>query len=317
MSQKRSPVPKMKGVSAFLSTPPVEAVDENTAEAAPTSTQVPLKQIQLPSKQPRRYFDPEKLEQLASSVKQHGILEPLLVRPLKNAKYELVAGERRYKAAQLAKLAEVPVTVRELSDQEAWQLALVENLQREDLNPVEETEGVLELLTLRLECEKEEILDALTQFATAQKKGADLSGNVSRRIDAITEILDSTVGLTPESFRTSRLPLLNLPPDVLDAIRQGKLEYTKARAIARVKDEDQRADLLEQAIAEDLPLSEIKVRVKEGKPGLEPTPEKIVAQRWSEIGKRLQKSKVWSDRKKRDRITKLLDELDKLTLSDS
>ena len=113
---------------------------------------LPLTSICLPAQQPRRYFDPEKLEQLTLSVKEHGILEPILVRPVegKPDQYELVAGERRYRAAQQLKLTEIPVVIRHLTDTEALQLALVENLQREDLNPVEETEGILQLLSIQL-----------------------------------------------------------------------------------------------------------------------------------------------------------------------
>ena len=92
-----------------------------------------------------------------------------------------------------------------------------------------------------------------------------------------------------------------------------QIEYTKAQSIARVKDEEQRAKLLKQAISKNMTLSEIKSQIQTIKPESEQPPEKIAAQRLGEIGKRLQKSSVWSDRKKRDRITKLLDELDRLT----
>ena len=259
MTKKRTEVPPMRGVGAFLSTSE-DSVNEVIGESTNTIT---IENICLPAKQPRRFFDSQKLEDLATSIRQHGILEPILVRPLSGGQYELVAGERRYRAAQLAGLKDVPVVVRELSDQDALQVALVENLQREDLNPIEETEGLLDLLTLNLKCSQEEILDALTQMATAQKKGSDLSGNVSRRVQSIAEILESTVGLTPESFRTSRLPLLRLPSDVLEVLRQGKLEYTKARAIARIKDDLARQKLLQEAIAQNLSLTQIKERLKD------------------------------------------------------
>jgi len=185
-------------------------------------------------------------------------------------------------------------------------------LQREDLNSIEATEGVLELLTLTMGCSQEEISEALTQMATAQKKGVELSGNVSRQIETIANILESTINLTPESFRTSRLPLLNLPSDILDSLRQGKLEYTKARAIARVKDGQQREELLERVLTQNLSLSEIKARLKELKPETAASTEQVLVDRMAEITKRLKKSTVWSERRKKDRITKLLDELEKL-----
>ena len=304
MTKKRSGVPPMRGVSAFLSTPS-DSTNEATIE--PTDT-IAIASIRLPAKQPRRFFDPKKLEDLATSIKQHGILEPLLVRPLPRGKYELVAGERRYKAAQLAGLKEVPTVVRELSDQDAVWLALVENLQREDLNPLEETEGLLDLLTLNLKCSQEDILDALTQMATAQKKGTNLSGNVSRRIESIAKILESTVGLTPESFRTSRLPLLKLPSDVLEALRQGKLEYTKARTIARVKDATQREALLAAAIAEDLSLTQIKERLKDLTSTVEKEP--TLGDRLVAVSRKVKQG--LDDPKKQKRLEKLLQEIESL-----
>jgi len=119
--------------------------DQNAA-----ATFVPLNQIIRDPNQVRRYFDPQKLAGLTESVKQIGIIEALLVRPLPNGNYKLVAGERRYRAAAAAALTEVPVTIRDLNDVESLEISLVENLQRDDLNPVEETEGVLQLLSIRL-----------------------------------------------------------------------------------------------------------------------------------------------------------------------
>ena len=127
---------------------PVDSLDSLFGTAV--AELVPTKNIKTRS-QPRRYFDPAKQEQLVQSVKQHGILDPLLVRPMPKNQYELVAGERRYRAAVALNLELVPVVIKQLSDQEALQLALVENLQREELNPVEETEGILQLLSLHLD----------------------------------------------------------------------------------------------------------------------------------------------------------------------
>ena len=299
MTKNRSTVPQMRGVSAFLSTPVGETASTNL---------VSISTIHLPSSQPRRYFDPEKLQHLTDSIKQHGILEPLLVRPLKQGGYELVAGERRYRAAKASGLDNVPVTVRELSDQEAVQLALVENLQREDLNPVEETEGVLELLTLTLSCSREQISEALTQMATAQKKGVDLSGNVSRQVETIANILESTINLTPESFRTSRLPLLNLPLDILDTLRQGKLEYTKARALARVRDEQQRQQLLQDAIERSLSLTQIKQQIRE-LTVVSKVDQPTMSDRLISISRKL---KGLDDPKKQKQLEKLLQDLESL-----
>lgn len=302
--RKRTNQPyQIKGVDAlFGETEQTETEDRHiaTADLAPFG------------QQPRRYFDPEKLNQLVESIKQHGILEPLLVRSTAHGKYEIVAGERRYRAATMLGLTEVPVVIRDFSDQEALQVALIENLQREDLNPIEETEGILELVAIRLQKDVEYVITLLSQAAHPERNSVD---NVIHREEwqVLQKIFDTVGRFTPESFRTNRLPLLNLPVDILNALREGKIAYTKARAIARVKDEDQRSQVLQQAIAKELSLNEIKAAIKELAPEPDLTPEKVMAQRWSEIGKRFQQGKVLSDRKKRDRITKLLDELEKLT----
>ncbi|MBD2034288.1 ParB/RepB/Spo0J family partition protein [Leptolyngbya sp. FACHB-321] len=303
MASKRPQVPQMRGVTDLFSM--------EVEGAQPTST-VPINKILLSKHQPRRYFDPEKLAQLTQSVKEHGILEPLLVRP-SGSSYELIAGERRYRAAQTVGLTEVPVVVRAFDDRQALQVALIENLQRDDLNPVEETEGLLQLLAIDLDVTTDEVVSVLNQAANAKKRGLDLTDNVIRQVKAIESLLSTVGRFNAESFRVNRLPLLNLPDEVLETLREGKLEFTKARALARVKDEGQRSKLLKQAIAKNLSLNEIRAAVKELTPEAALTVEKMVAQRWSEIGKQLQKTEVWSDRKKRDRITKLLDELEKLT----
>lgn len=303
MPSKRPQVPQMRGVTDLFSMDVKEEQATNT---------VPIDKIVLPKHQPRRYFDPEKLAQLTQSVKEHGILEPLLVRP-SGTGYELVAGERRYRAAQSLELKDVPVVIREFDDRQALQVALIENLQRDDLNPVEETEGILQLLAIDLNATTDEVISVLNQAANAKKRGQQLTDNVIRQLEVIENLLSAVGRFSAESFRVNRLPLLNLPSDVLEAVRQGRIEFTKARAIARVKDEEQRSKLLKQAVSKNLSLNEIKVAIKELTPESELTPEKVLVERLGEISKRLRKSETWGDRKKKDRITKLLDELDKLT----
>ncbi len=284
------------------------------ASVEPSLT-LPIQQIQLPKKQPRRYFNTEKQTQLVKSVKEHGILEPLLVRPLGGG-YELIAGERRYRAAQEVGLKDIPVVIREFDDRQALQVALMENLQREDLNPVEETEGVLDLLAISLDLPKSEVTALLHRANHAKNRDLQLEDNVILQLETVESVLEIVGKFTAESFRVNRLPLLNLPEVILDALRQGKLEYTKARAIARVKDEQQRSELLEQAVTEKLSLGDIKERVKYLKPEGKATPEQVLVDRIAEIGKRLRKIETWGDTKKKGRITKLLDELDKLTAVD-
>lgn len=237
------PPAQIRGVAALL----------GDDEPEPTQ-ELSLTQIELPSSQPRKYFDPEKMAQLVDSVREKGILEPLLVRPKTNGNYELVAGERRYRAAKTLNLESVPVAIRELSDNEVLEVALIENLQREDLNSVEETEGVLQLIALKLGVAIAEVKSLLYRFINETKSTNNvISKEELTRVEAILIPL----GINWKSFTINRLPVLNLPEDVLEAVRQG-LEYTKARAIARVKDDQQRQELLNQAVDSGWSLNQIR-----------------------------------------------------------
>ena len=291
--------------------------DPSSVQPDQPSMTVSLTAIKLPVKrQPRRYFDPEKMAQLVASIQQHGVLEPILVRPLGDNNYELIAGERRFRAAQEAGLTQIPVVSREFSDQEALQVRLVENLQRDDLNPIEETEAVLELLAITLDTSVEEVKSVIYQAANAKNRGQELKGNVSLQLGKVESCLTELGRFNLESLRSSRLPLLNLPSSILEALREGKLEYTKARTIARVKDDQQRDILLEQAIAQSLSLNEIKLRIKELKPDSEKASEQTFIDRITEITRRLKKNKTWNERKKRDQLAHLLDKLERLTGED-
>jgi ParB family transcriptional regulator, chromosome partitioning protein len=311
-TRKRPEVKPMRSVSAFLSQP-AEATSEGLSQQT-----VPIEKITLPPKQPRRYFDPEKMAQLVRSVGELGILEPLLVRVLpggkQELKYELLAGERRFRAAQELGLKEVPIVAREFSDREALQVALIENLQREDLNPVEETEAVMELLALDLGVEQGEVVSILNQAANAQKRGLELTENVFRQYEQIENLLKGIGRFTAQSFRSSRLPLLNLPEEILETLRQGKLEYTKARAIAQVKDESQRKKLLKQVVAKDLSLIQVREQVAQLNvvPEGEENPEVTLRARVDELLRRVKRSKVWDDPKKHRKLEKALAELEGL-----
>jgi ParB family transcriptional regulator, chromosome partitioning protein len=307
-TRKRPEVKPMRSVSAFLSQP-AEAASETLNQQT-----VPIEQITLPPKQPRRYFDPDKMAQLVRSVEELGILEPLLVRVLPTDKYELLAGERRFRAAQELGLKVVPIVAREFSDREALQVALIENLQREDLNPVEETEAVMELLALDLGVEQVEVVSILNQAANAQKRGLELTENVFRQYEQIENLLKGIGRFTAQSFRSSRLPLLNLPEEILETLRQGKLEYTKARAIAQVKDEQQRKKLLKQVVAKDLSLVQVREQVVQLNTEQvdEESPEATLQARVGELLRRVKRSKIWDDPKKHRKLEKALAELEGL-----
>jgi ParB family transcriptional regulator, chromosome partitioning protein len=322
---------KLQGVAALLgegaysretsgknySSPEISQDSENT-QNAPTSIAIAL--IQLPPSQPRRYFDPEKIEELSRSVQELGILEPLLVRPVTGGNYELVAGERRYKAAQLAGLTQVPVVIREMDDVTTTKVQLVENLQREDLNPIEETEGILELLALQLEWQRDEVISYLNRMRNVCDRyddNSEVRHNVMSQSETqiIGELFASLGRMSWESFVKNRLPLLNLPSCVLEALRQGKLEYTKARAIAKVKDGESRKQLLDSAIAYNFSLNEIKRKIKEIEQQVKPETPSIKDQ-VDNTFRRLKQSKVWEDPKKKVKVEKLLAQLDALIVDE-
>ena len=297
-------------------TAPVTLFGEAEPLSAPNM--VAITRIQLPAQQPRRYFDPQKMEQLVLSVKEHGILEPLLVRTLDDPNiYELVAGERRYRAAKEAGLSDVPAVIRNLTDEQAVQLALIENLQREDLNPIEETEGVLQLLALKLEMAVNEIPKLLyrMQHEAKGKVAHNVMGNLEN--EAVQAVFASLATMTWESFVNNRLPLLNLPDEVLEALQQGKIAYTKAQAIARVKDEDQRKNLLEDAIAQDFSLIQIKERVDRLKSNTAAAADQPpLKSQIDDVLKLAKRSKAWDDPKKQKKLEKVLADL-RLLVSDA
>ncbi len=320
-TKRRSKEPyQIQGVDALFGKP----LDDNQSKS-----KLSLLQIQLPDTQPRRYFEPKAMEDLVESIKAHGLLQPILVRPLdeirgmndsldspiQNVRDELVAGERRYRAARSAGLREVPVVIRKLSQEEAFQLALMENLQREDLNPVEETEAILQLLTFQLKLSNKEVIELFSAAAHPQRASVD---NVihSQKWQQLLELFRLVGKFTPESFRTNRLPLLKLPQDILEPLRQGKIEYTKAKTIARIKDETARKQLIEEAISSSLSLSQLRERVKEIQPNSQ---KEEILNRLDHTYKQVKKSKksLLSNPKKRKKLDSLLTQIEKLLSAES
>ncbi len=323
MSKKEQPyTSQLKGVAALLG----ESFNQ-TQSTANSPTTVAINLIKLPPSQPRRYFDPKKLEELSRSVKELGIFAPLLVRPLSGGDYELVAGERRYRAASMAGLTEVPVVVREMDDAITYQVRLVENLQREDLNPLEETEGILEFLVLRLEMARDEVISHLNRMRNVcdrYEENSELRHNVMSQPETkiIEELFASLGRMSWQSFVKNRLPLLNLPPDVLEVLRSGQIEYTKALAIARIQDEKTRIQFLEDAITYNLSLSEIKRKIKEIESAAQSessdqTESASIKERVDDTFQRFKKAKVWDDPKKKAKVEKLLAQLNALIEDDN
>jgi ParB family chromosome partitioning protein len=286
-----------------------------------TEQNLPISVIVLPDYQPRLFFDKQKLEELAQNIKSQGILNRLIVRRITGTdKYELVAGGRRFRAAQKAGLSEVPVVVKKLTDDEALAIALTENLQREDLNPLEETEGIIRLLAVKTGNPQEAIPQILTRMYNDSKRKSSSEQNVLFTDDGqtIQAVFNELSTISWESFVSSRLSLLNLPRDILSPLKEGKIEYTKAKAIAKVKDEEKRVELLEEAITHELSLSQIRERLRllgsQESNNSTPTAQKSL----NETYEKLKKAQLWKkDPKKWHKAQTLLMKLEQLLEPDA
>ena len=285
--------------------------DDEVAE--PTAEKLlSIELIELPSSQPRRYFDSQAMQALVQSVKTDGILQTLLVRPLGEEKYELVAGERRYRAARELGLTEVPVITRDLTQQQALRVALVENFQWEDLNSVEETEGILQMLSHHLEYDLEEVVRLLYRMQNDVQRMND-NVIIHQETQIVVKVFSELGRMSWESFVSNRLGLLKLPSDIQEALRRGQIEYTKARALAKVKDESARKSLLFVAIGECLSLTQIKERIADLKAGTsEEEPEENLKTQIKGALTKANKPKAWSDPEKQKRLQKILIELESL-----
>lgn len=222
-----------------------------------SNRELPLADIRLNPDQPRKFFDEEALESLAESIRKKGVLQPILVREHSDG-YELVAGERRFRAAQRAGLETIPAVIRDISDQEGLEIALIENLQREDLNPVEETDATLSLLSLSLNIPAQDVLEAIRQSHYRALGRIDNNVVINPRVEAVEALFKQIGRYTASSFYSHRIPILQLPGALIQAVREGKLEYSKARTLAGVEDENLRAELLQLTLDENLSLKQLK-----------------------------------------------------------
>ena len=220
---------------------------DNSIEEIASTSAVKLKIMDIePNRdQPRKIFDEDALAELADSIAKHGVIQPLLVRPMPDGSYQLVAGERRWRASRIAGLTEVPVVIKELSDDEAMALALIENLQREDLNAIEEAQGIKALMDTL----------SLTQDEAAERVGK------SRPAVA------------------NALRLLKLPDSVIALVSDGKLSPGHARALLGFKDEQDIIETADLIIEKGLTVRDVEKLVK--KRNKEPKAEKPAARRAS------------------------------------
>ena len=197
-----------RGLSALMA----DVTEVETPVIGGSSAQrfVPIDQIEANPDQPRKQFAQGDLDDLAASIKEKGVIQPLIVRILDNSRYQIVAGERRWRASQMARLHELPVVVRQFSDAEVLEVAIIENIQRSDLNPVEEAVGYRQLMD---------------RFGHTQEKMAEALGKSRSHI-------------------ANLLRLLNLPADVIEFVRNGDLSSGHARALVPAENASELAKLI-------------------------------------------------------------------------
>ncbi len=221
----------------------LESLFEDAARdvGGPVST-LPLREIEPDKDQPRKDFDEQALAELADSIARHGLLQPIAVRAAAGGAYKIIAGERRWRAARLAGLSEVPVVIKDVTDAEAMELALIENLQREDLDPVEEAMGYRQLMD---RCE-------LTQEQAAQKLGKS------------------------RSAVANSLRLLNLPDDVLAFLKEGKLSTGHAKVLLGLPDAALMKQVAEAVVGQNLNVRQTEALCKKlAKPQKPPKPQPL------------------------------------------
>lgn len=234
---RRRPLALGRGLGALLGD--VRREEASNGAAAPTGDMNGLATLAVAAiephpDQPRRRFDDAALDELAASIAQRGMIQPIIVRPLAEGRYQIVAGERRWRAAQRARLHEIPALVRELDDGEVTALALIENLQREDLNPIEE---------------------ARAYYRLTREQGLS-QADIARMVDK------------SRSYVTNIVRLLTLPESVIALVESGQLSMGHARALIGVENA---AAIAEEAVARGLSVREVEQRARRDARGEAPS----------------------------------------------
>lgn len=236
----------------------VGSLDSENEHRLPQAQLLALDVLDANPRQPRRFFDSASLQQLAESLKERGILQPLMVRPLESGRYEIVYGERRWRAARLAELSEVPVLIRDLSPQEAEIISAVENLQREDLNRYDEVMYKLRLVAQMFEMTPAQAITLLKQLRAHPERE-------SEQVAQLEQLFTQLGREQWRSFVTNGLPVLRLPPSMAEALQSGTLDYSKAVLLSRAPEQHHKA-LLKRLLTKNLTHAELKEAIAKLKP---------------------------------------------------
>lgn len=234
-----------RGLGALLEDSPAKGQGDEKQEypSAGSMNEIPLEEIEVNPFQPRTHFDQEALQELAESIKVQGIIQPITVRKLAKSKYQLISGERRFQASRLAGLKKIPAYVRTADDQQMLEMALIENIQRENLNAIEIALSYQRLLT---ECDL---------------KQEELGDRVGKNRTTVNNYLR----------------LLKLPPDIQAALRDRRLSMGHARALINIENVDVQLDIFKKAIENDLSVRKVEELVRQAMTSRKEKPEAKVS----------------------------------------
>ncbi len=285
-------VPVSRGAEAQIAAAKGSGTQESRDDSAEAVRYISIHDVKPNVNQPRKTFDEEKIAELAASIRENGIIQPLIVRK-KGKTYEIVAGERRWRASVKAELKEVPCIVRELDDEQNMLLAIVENMQREDLNPLEEAEGLNQMIASY----------GLTQ-----------------------EQVSKSVGKS-RPYIANSLRLLKLPEDIRELISEGKLSAGHGRALLSVEDEERQKKITEMILKDGLSVREAErlaseepaaKRKKAGRKPKDPDVARVEADLKEALGTRVsirktgKKGKIEIEFFSRDELERLIEMLESL-----
>ena len=305
--------------------------------------EVPITKIVYPEIKARAWINPVKVKSILSSAKIHGILQPILVIPLDDGNYELVYGQHRIEAIKQLGQEQIKAISKNLTPSERLEIALIENLAREDQNPIDETFGILNLAMLKLKCDEltaRSCFNELFYRQSGREKNTRVStsANTTKEQLSVVETILDRFNITVKTFITHKLPLLECHEEIIQAIREGKIAYSKARVIDRVKSDKFRAKLLKCAISsnlsreilskiikienirfanklleqielDNLTPEEIQKQIQENKPV-----KNDLQKRYSKAISKLNKHQtIWRDKSKQKELEKLITRIEELT----
>mgnify|MGYP001795454369 CR=1 FL=1 len=275
--------------------------------------EIPLDKLHLSKTLPRKFTNLENLETLSRSVKAKGVIVPILVRPMEGAAddyYEIIAGQDRYKAAKKAGLQKIPCLIRPLSDRDALEYALMENHMRNALAAIDETESIIKLIAKTLNKPEKECAMLIRAVGKQQYE----AGNnvIPPEWKTIQEIFVA-LGRNIASFRANSLPILNWPNEIKAAVRQQQISPSKAAIIARIENPEKMKAVLDQAIKEQSTVKKIRQMQAEAEGRLEKdlSPDELKKEA-AFIFERMQDSDVWSCPKRKEKVTFLLRQMNRL-----